>query len=279
MAGGVAAGAAGVLLVSAAPTSATNGDPLVLGSQAIPTVGTVQISGIDYTNSGVYFSPFQRPVFSVSDNAAFNVVPAAVLGVATRNNVVGVAGAGVSYDLFAAGSGVIGMVPAVPVGPPVAGAWQHGDLIEDNQGNLFVCVVSGSPGVWRKLAGPTSAGAFHAISPQRVYDSRNAGGKLAGGAERDVSMVGPNPGTAVVPAGAVAVAITLTVTETEGVGGWLAVRPNGTGFAGTSSINWFGPDQNIATTVISGLGGDRLLTIHGGVASTHFIVDVTGYYR
>ena len=92
-------------------------------------------------------------------------------------------------------------------------------------------------------------------------------------------MVGPNPGTAVVPAGAVAVAITLTVTETEGVGGWLAVRPNGTGFAGTSSINWFGPDQNIATTVISGLGGDRLLTIHGGVASTHFIVDVTGYYR
>jgi hypothetical protein len=215
----------------------------------------------------------------VSDNAAFNVVPAAVLGVATKNNLVGVAGAGLYYDLYAAGSGTIGMVPAVPAGPPVEDVWQNGDIIEDQQGNLFVCVISGTPGEWRKLAGPDSAGSFHAISPQRVYDSRNGGGKLTAGADRDVSMVGTNAAAPVVPAGAVAVAITLTVTQTEGAGGFLAARPAGTGYAGTSSINWFGPDQNIATTVISALGGDRLLTMHGGVAPTHFIVDVTGYYR
>jgi len=70
----------------------------------------------------------------------------------------------------------------------------------------------------------------------------------------------------------------LTVTDTEGAGGFVAVRPAGTPYAGTSSINWFGPNQNIATTVISQLGGDRLLTMHGGAASTNFIVDVTGYY-
>ena len=72
--------------------------------------------------------------------------------------------------------------------------------------------------------------------------------------------------------------ITLTVTETEGDGGFLAVRPSATPYAGTSSINWFGPNQNIATTVFSLLGGDRLLTVHGGANSTHFVVDVTGYF-
>ena len=48
---------------------------------------------------------------------------------------------------------------------------------------------------------------------------------------------------------------------------------------GTSSINWFGPAQNLATTVISALGGDRQLNLLGGVAPTHVVVDLTGFYR
>ena len=160
-----------------------------------------------------------------------------MLGVATKNNAFGVAGVG-SHDLFAAGSGVIGLVAALDEGPPTADQWFHGDLIKDLQGSLFVCVESGEPGRWRKLAGRTSAGAFHAISPAHVYDSRGAAGKLADGAERNVSVVGPNGGSPVVPFGARAVSATLTVTDTEGVGGFLAVRPAGTPYAGTSSINW-----------------------------------------
>ena len=73
--------------------------------------------------------------------------------------------------------------------------------------------------------------------------------------------------------------ITFTVTQTEGTGGFVAVRPAGTLYEGTSSINWFGPEQNFATTVISALGGDRQLNLWGGQASTHVVVDVTGYYR
>jgi hypothetical protein len=69
-------------------------------------------------------------------------VAAAVLGVATKNNAFGVAGVG-SHDLFAAGSGVIGLVAAMDEGPPTADQWFHGDLIKDFQGNLFVCVESG----------------------------------------------------------------------------------------------------------------------------------------
>ena len=93
-----------------------------------------------------------------------------------------------------------------------------------------------------------------------------------------MSVAGPNPGAPVVEPKATAVAITLAVTETEGLGGFLAVRPADTPYLGTSSINWFGPNQNIASTVISKLGGDRQLTVRGGVQPTHFLVDVTGYY-
>jgi hypothetical protein len=84
-------------------------------------------------------------------------------------------------------------------------------------------------------------------------------------------------GASVVPPTATAASITLTVTETENVGGFLSVRPAGTGWAGTSSINWFGAGQNIATTVLTALGGDRQVIVRGFNA-THFLIDVTGYF-
>jgi hypothetical protein len=179
-------------------------------------------------------------------------------------------------DIVALGSGVIGLNSHLPVLPPALGTYVTGDLARDDGGNLFVCVQGGSPGSWRKLAGPTTAGAFSAISPQRVYDSR-VGPKITTNEERVISVAATPAGAGVVPAGALAVAITLTVTETEDVGGFLAVRPAGTAYANTSSINWFGPGQNIATTVLSALGGDRGLTVRA-FNRTHFIIDVTGYF-
>ncbi len=71
----------------------------------------------------------------------------------------------------------------------------------------------------------------------------------------------------------------MTITETEGIGGFVAIRPEGSPFNDTSSINWFGPDQNIGTTVVTGLGGDRQIIARGGVNRTHLVVDVTGFYR
>jgi hypothetical protein len=278
LAGGVAAGAAGGVLFAAGPAAATNADSLTVGAQSTPDPATTPTSGINYAGAGQYFGANPHAVFSVTDDPAFNGIAAAVVGAALNHAAVGVAGLGPIYDLLAAGSGIIGLVPFMNQGPPTTDAWLHGDIISDTRGNLFVCVTSGTPGVWRKLAGPESAGAFHAISPQRVYDSRGTDGKLADGQERIVPVVGPNPGTPVVPTGATAVAITLTVTNTEGAGGFLAVRPAGTPYAGTSSINWFGPGQNLAATVISQLGGDRQLAIHGGFQPADFLVDVTGYY-
>ena len=117
------------------------------------------------------------------------------------------------------------------------------------------------------------------INPSRLYDSRVAGNKLADGEERTVSMATAiQGGTQVVPPGATAVAGTLTVTETEGSGGYVSAFPFGMAWPGTSSsINWFGPGQNLATAVIVALGGDRQLVLRGGVQPTHVDVGVTGY--
>jgi hypothetical protein len=110
-----------------------------------------------------------------------------------------------------------------------------------------------------------------------VYDSRQGGGKLANGEERTISVATALSGAPVVPAGASAAAITLTVTETDGPGGYVAAFPAGSTWGGTSAVNWFGANQNLATADIVALGPNRDIVLRGGAASTHVVVDVTAY--
>ncbi|MCU1361595.1 MAG: hypothetical protein JWN99_2884, partial [Ilumatobacteraceae bacterium] len=44
--------------------------------------------------------------------------------------------------------------------------------LESVDGDLYFCVAAGTPGTWRKITGPGVAGGFHALTPGRVYDSR-----------------------------------------------------------------------------------------------------------
>lgn len=125
------------------------------------------------------------------------------------------------------------------------------------------------------------AGDFYPISPKRVYDSRLSGGRLNNALERTLS-VAIELGTAnvVVPSGARAVAVNLTIDQTAGAG-YLSIRPAATAWDGTSSINWSGAGATIANGASSLVGGDRQVTVRcGGTvdASTHFLIDVVGYY-
>lgn len=152
---------------------------------------------------------------------------------------------------------------------------------------------AGNNAKWRKLAGPATAGSFHAITPFRAYDSRAtvpAPGVLANGSNRTVSIKDARDGsgnvmqTNVVPAGATAIAANVTVTNTISVaaqGGFLCVNPGGNTTMTTSTINWFGSDQKLANGVTLTLDSDRQVTvICGGSdgASTNFVIDVSGYY-
>jgi hypothetical protein len=115
------------------------------------------------------------------------------------------------------------------------------------------------------------------IDPRRVYDSRSSGGKLNPDEDRTISIATDLGGGPVVPAGASGVVLTLTITGTEPDAGYVSAFPAFSPWPGTSSINWFGADQNLATTVVVGLGGDRQVNLRAGVRKTHVIVDVTGY--
>jgi hypothetical protein len=123
----------------------------------------------------------------------------------------------------------------------------------------------------------SAGGSIAPIPPARVYDSRLGGGKLRPNEERTISLATALSGTAVVPSRATAAAVTLTVTETEGSGGYVAVFPGGGTWSGTSSINWFGPNQNLATAAIVALGPNLDIVLHGGANATNVVVDVTGY--
>ena len=98
-------------------------------------------------------------------------------------------GAGAYGGEFFGGLAEVRLRPGGEAPITLTNAHAVGELYEDATGELWLCTAAGSPGTWRQIAGPTTAGAFHAISPRRVYDSRDdTRGKLAADEERVLSM-------------------------------------------------------------------------------------------
>ena len=188
------------------------------------------------------------------------------------------------------GSGALFMVAMTGTPPPQrTGAFRRSTLDVDSGGNVWFCVEPGTPGTWRKLAGPNSAGTFHPLSPGRVYDSRSAlplQGVLAAVSARTISVAdrrSTSSGGVVqadfVPAGATAVAANITVISVAGRG-FLTVNPGGVATIEASTINWSTAGQTLANGVILALNDNRQLTVIAGSpgSSTNFIVDITGYW-
>jgi len=165
---------------------------------------------------------------------------------------------------------------------PATGTYALGDVVSAADG-LWLCIVAGSPGTWRKLGGPAAAGAFHAITPHRVYDSRHSS-VLTGGHIRTVSVAnGINSGGSVdaanlVPAGATAIAVNVTITSTVG-GGSITVYPTGATQPLASSINWYASGQTLANGIQVAISASRQVNLFcSGTHSTNVILDVSGYY-
>jgi len=138
-------------------------------------------------------------------------------------------------------------------------------------------------------AAPAPAGEVHLLPvPLRAYDSRdNAGAKIAPLETRTISLAAGKNGAGVttiaVPPGATAAIVTLTITETgTGVGGaggfltmWNAddpVQP------ATSNINWSGPNENVAVSTHVAVSASGSVRVAAGANSTHFVIDVNGYF-
>lgn len=201
---------------------------------------------------------------------------------ATSLSNAAVVAQGGTYDLVASGSGKV-LLDGINVSNPPGTVGTAGVLTRDNDDNLWASVATNT---WRKLSGPTAAGAFHPITPVRLYDSRpskGGGGPLLTGEDRTISVSHSGPTTTpIVPEGAQAISYTLTVTGTTGASGYLSVTESGTAGFTASTVNWSGPAVTIANSTVVKINADRYVKVYCGGpagASTNFIIDILGYYR
>jgi hypothetical protein len=319
LAGAAAVGAAAAVATNALPASAVNGDPLIAGGRVETTTPSRNPTDLVYTNTflpqvpgGVINTYAPSNIFVVRDerdggvlqgDASSSSYPAASAGYSYRtvpNGVYGFTamdGAGVvGYGSGANSVGVLArglsanleLHPSGIAAPARTDAHRLGQIVCDTTGDVWVCVAAGTPGTFRKITGATTAGAFHALSPGRVYDSRAAApsqGAIGGAQNRTISVADKRDTTSgdvsvvdFVPAGATAVAANVTVVSQTG-SGFLTINPGGTTTVDSSTINWSATGQVLANGVTLTLNANRELTVvAGGGGSTHFLVDISGYY-
>jgi hypothetical protein len=115
---------------------------------------------------------------------------------------------------------------------------------------------------------------YYSYGPVRYADSRiNSGGRISGGVIRNLPIFGGLPNYTF--------AINLTVVSTQGTG-YLAVYNADLTSRPTpySSINWQGNGKVVANFSMLDLGsaGANIYCSGGSSNSTHFIIDVVGYF-
>ena len=135
--------------------------------------------------------------------------------------------------------------------------------------------------------GMQPAAAFVPITPYRAYDSRKPAvpnpGIMAPNTSRVVSIVNAinDAGTIitpnVIPSTARAVTYNITATLTTG-DNFLAVAPGLAASTTVSAVN-FAANQTLANAATVSLDNGTVKVFCGGnVGSSHFIIDITGYY-
>lgn len=322
LAAGAAAGAVvGAVAGGANPAAAADGDPITAGQSTSTTAADTDSTTLVYANTidapmgpGTFTLTVDTNAFLVRDISALvlgpehaSSYPAAVAGYANSVLTHGVYG----KSKRSTGYGVVGLNNASSGGAGVLARGDHanleldpfgtapasrvvayslGQIVCDSSGDTWICVAAGTPGTWRKISGASTAGSFHAITPIRVYDSRQPGysgynGSLGRTASREVSVADARDGSGgvvaanAVPAGATAVAFNITVAGPTG-DNYLSITPGGVATIPTTSIINFVTGQNVANASVVAISSDRKVKVWCGTmyGSTDFILDISGYY-
>ena len=118
---------------------------------------------------------------------------------------------------------------------------------------------------------------FHALSPVRVFDTRNGTGgvpvaALLPGGSIDVQITGVNG----VPANATAVVLNVTV-DNGSAASFLTVWPTGDPRPLASSLNWTGPAAQ-PNGVIAPIGAGGKVSFYNDAGTVNVLADVSGYY-
>lgn len=251
--------------------SPANNGTAVSGDASGPN--STGVSGVG-TSMGVYGEGEVSGIAAFSNNGdALNAHSDGAGKAAIVAETLGAGGIGVKIDAPLGPALRLGQGPTIP---PAAGSWSAGDIVESN--GLWCCIAGGigPASRWVKLSRVYQPLA----TPVRIYDSRPgydpAGvqkGKITGGGER---VIDATVGGAVPTAVASAVEVNVTVTDTEGTG-WLSLFSNAIAWPGTSTINWFLPSMMIANGATVAVDGVAKFKVRSS-GTTHFLIDVTGYY-
>jgi hypothetical protein len=303
------AGAVAGAAVVAPPAGAADGFTLQLGT--VGDAGNTETTRTILTYAGPALTPgTDSTFFGVRDDSATQIQPetagiTAVVNEKARSALFGYSqGDGVGlHGISEQGFGMIAFcrdgvgghfqggranVNLPPFGPPPplrTDEHLQGELVHDQNGDVWMCVGTGTPGTWRTIAGRYSAGQLHLLpAPLRLYDSRaGTDGPLGAGGQRTVALAAaavtatPPPEVPLQPTGAM-ISLTLTLTVDRG---FVAVFAAGAKYQGNSNINWFGDNQSLAVTTVTAIDAAQKITVLAGGpdgASTHVIVDVIGYY-
>ncbi len=114
---------------------------------------------------------------------------------------------------------------------------------------------------------------FTSLAPARLLDTRSDATPLTGGPPRRLQVAG----TGGVPAGATSAVLNVTATESASAG-FVAVYPGGAARPAAGSNLNTAPGRNIANQVVVPLGADGSIELFTNAASSHLVVDVSGYY-
>ena len=268
-------------------TEITEGPSLLGVGDAIPAAdapfpANVGGYGNDLVVNGVHGSTTNALGYGV---IAANLAPEAATDTDPAPKGLGVAAANGSQIHFVA--------LADAVSGPTAGTHVPGELYVDLDGTLWFAVPAeaGSDEVrWVKLAGTTTSGAYHAITPARSYDSRKTtytvNGPMAPNTNRLVSLAddhhrdsGVVTTANVVPVGATAAVVNVTVSSPTDKN-YIAVTAGDTTTTATSLQNWDTGVTQIANSVTVPLDASRQIRVYMGdqAGSADIVVDVFGFY-
>lgn len=225
----------------------------------------------------------------VGRNDASTGQTAGVQGVAESPGGFGVIGVGEGFGVGASGKvAVLAQSPnsqlaltGDPVAPLTAGAFRtKGEVVFDEHQDLWLCVADGTPGTWRRLGGPATAGAFVPLNaPVRAYDSRPPFPPATG----PKTKLTPNVARAVdctlngtgVPTTATGVLVSLIAANPDAEG-FMAIYRNGVPWPGTSNLN-FPANQVVAVTTYAATAAGKV-AVYANVA-THVVLDILGFYQ
>jgi hypothetical protein len=275
-AGIAAAGAVGLSTLHAGRAAATDGASLIVGQNNTTATQTSLNSTETNGNTILEVGSVGATTGSLdavhghanSDTSAWGVYGEAFAGVGVRGD------SSTGIALEAAGNGRLHLVSHGSAVPNAAGSYLQGEIARNSTGDMYVCVTGGSPGTWRKVAGPGTAGQLHFITPTRAYASDVSGGVISSSnTPRTVSLA------TAVPAGARAAVFNLTVFNTY-QGGYLTVyNADLASPPGVNSVQWYQSNQFITVTTLSEVNAARSIKANVYAGSLcHFQIDVLGYY-